>query len=104
MTLTSPRSQQTDNPVLYHVHGTGPHDFSSLRPHELDGVQNLAAAAGVDIVPTVFLRRSYLPTLRDVMAELAAGRGSTTASLGFAGASLLLPKTRSWREDVSVER
>ncbi|MFR0357998.1 hypothetical protein [Streptomyces sediminimaris] len=29
---------------------------------------------------------------------------STTAGLGLAGASLLLPKTRSWREDTAVER
>ncbi|MFE7676277.1 hypothetical protein ACFU5N_29220 [Streptomyces albidoflavus] len=58
-------------------------------------MQNLAAAAGVDIVPTVFLRRSYLPTLREVMAELAAGRASGAYGniLGMAMEGPLLGRT-----------
>ncbi|WP_225824059.1 hypothetical protein [Streptomyces naphthomycinicus] len=50
-------------PFLYHVHGMGGFDFSSLRPEELIPLDRLAATRKQEILPTIFLRREALPSL-----------------------------------------
>ena len=37
---------------LYHFHGLGPFDFSSLRPGDLPDLQKLAAAQRLESTPT----------------------------------------------------
>jgi phosphoheptose isomerase/N-acetylglucosamine-6-phosphate deacetylase len=72
-------------PVLFHTHGIGSVDFSSMAPRDLEEVERLARARGVRILPTVFLRRSHLAGLRDVMQEHCDGRarGRYEHVLGF---------------------
>jgi len=51
---------------LYHVHGLGPFDFSSLRPDDLLPVQAIAAERDMEVLPTIFLGRNALSTLTEV--------------------------------------
>lgn len=51
---------------LYHVHGLGPFDFSSLRPEDLPPIQKIAAERDMEVLPTIFLSRNALPALTDV--------------------------------------
>ena len=89
-------------PVLFHVHGLGPHDFSDLREDELNAVQALAAERDVCVVPTVFLRREWLPQMVRVAERYAAQREWLPNILGFAMEGPLLgpeggtPRTASW--------
>ncbi|MGI3201749.1 hypothetical protein ACRJ4W_31770 [Streptomyces sp. GLT-R25] len=66
------------------------------------------AIADPDDIDTVaeVLEHLFPKTMRERERAFSAASTplSTTASLGLAGASLLLPKTRSWREDTAVER
>ncbi|MFK0173965.1 hypothetical protein ACIQU5_34830 [Streptomyces sp. NPDC090306] len=66
------------------------------------------AIADPDDIDTVaeVLEHLFPKTMRERERAFSATSTplSTTASLGFVGASLLLPKTRSWREDMAVER
>jgi phosphoheptose isomerase len=72
-------------PVLFHTHGIGRFDFSSMEPGGLVEIDELAAERAVQLVPTVFLRREFGPSLREILAEYAAGRreGRYGRILGF---------------------
>ncbi|MFJ4622475.1 hypothetical protein [Streptomyces sp. NPDC088812] len=73
-------------PFLYHVHGMGRFDFSSLRPDDLLPLNELAGERGQEILPTVFLRREALPELVEVLVrydELRA-EGKLPHIAGFA--------------------
>ncbi|SDE07803.1 hypothetical protein [Streptomyces prasinopilosus] len=65
----------------------------------------IAAPDDIDTVAEV-LENLFPKTMRERERAFSATSAplSSTASLGFKGASLLLPKTRSWREDTAVER
>ncbi|GIG20607.1 hypothetical protein Cch01nite_13310 [Cellulomonas chitinilytica] len=99
-------------PVLFHVHGIGPHDFSSMTPDALAGVDALAAERGVEVVPTVFLRREYVDTFEDVVAAWSAGRarGELDHVLGFGvegpmlGTSGGVPPAGCWMPDTQTWR
>lgn len=103
----------TNPPVLFHVHGVGAYDFSTLAPEDLLGVQKAAAAAAIAVLPTVYLRRGYLSELRDVLARFAEldDAGEVPNVLGFAIEGPLLgpaggvpragiwqPTAREWHE------
>jgi hypothetical protein len=90
-------------------------DLKPLIP-DADAERRLRVAAGklakaiddpddIDTVAEV-LEHLFPKTMRERKRAFSAASTplSTTASLGLAGASLLLPKTRSWREDAAVER
>jgi N-acetylglucosamine-6-phosphate deacetylase len=71
---------------LYHFHGLGDIDFSSLEPEDLPRLQAMAGAGQLEIVPTVYLRPTDLPRLVRVMkaySELRAG-GYLPNIAGFA--------------------
>lgn len=97
-------------PVLFHVHGIGPHDFSSMLPDALGAVDALAAERGVDVVPTVFLRREYIDTFTDVVTAWSAGRerGELGHILGFGmegpllGTSGGVPPAGCWMPDTQM--
>lgn len=94
-------------PFLYHVHGMGGFDFSSLRPDDLVRIEALAAERGQEILPTVFLRREALHGLVDTLMHYdalhAAGRLPHIA--GFAVEGPLLgpqggvPQAGKWSPD-----
>jgi hypothetical protein len=71
---------------LYHFHGIGGFDFSSLSPGDLPAVQEAAASRGYGILPTVYLRREGLPRFTEVMREydLLARAGAVPDIAGFA--------------------
>jgi len=73
-------------PVLFHFHGIGTVDFSSMTGDDLAATDQLCETRGVDCVPTVFLRREYLADWTDVLKEYTAGRaeGRYQRILGFA--------------------
>lgn len=64
-----------DCPVLFHTHGIGEIDFSSMHPGSLSEVNELAAARGACLVPTIFMRRQFGSQFRQVLVEYATGRG-----------------------------
>lgn len=74
------------NPFLYHVHGIGPFDFSRITPDDLPVVQECAEAQGTEIVLTIFLGRSGLAGLADVVKSYAAlsSEGRLPNIAGFA--------------------
>lgn len=99
-------------PMLYHVHGVGPIDFSSMTPDDLDGIDAIARERGVALVPTIFLRPEYLDIFAAVCqrwhqrredGELAhiAGFGVEGPLLGVSGgvppAGCWMPNTETWR-------
>lgn len=72
--------------ILVHVHGIGELDFSSLGPSDLPAVESMAAARGICLVPTIYLRRAYLLQFEQVMREFARLRsaGEVPHIVGFA--------------------
>jgi hypothetical protein len=72
--------------LLYHVHGLGPFDFSSITPTDLASVQDLAVDRDVDVVPTIYLRRQSLGDVVELIASYARLRDSGLVPniLGFA--------------------
>jgi len=96
-----------DLPVLFHVHGLGDHDFSSLRPDELHSVQEHAGAHNYSVVPTIFLRRRWLTHCEHLLTcysqieeELPNLRGFAIEGplLGPAGGT---PRAASWMPSVA---
>jgi phosphoheptose isomerase/N-acetylglucosamine-6-phosphate deacetylase len=91
-------------PVLFHTHGIGRFDFSSMSAGDLSAVDDLARARGLELVPTIFLRREYMRTFRQVLTEYANGRerGSYERILGFGvegpllGSSGGVPEAGCW--------
>ena len=76
-------AHRTD-PVLFHVHGIGPHDFSSLVPSELAGVQAEAERRRLDVVPTIFLRREWLGPCVELLEAYHRDAARLPRILGFA--------------------
>jgi phosphoheptose isomerase len=106
-------------PVLFHSHGIGALDFSSMGPEDLEEIDRLAAARDVFVVPTIVLRREYVAELRRVMLEFSAGRaqGRYERILGFGVEGPLLglsssmpmngcwlPTAAEWRELAALGR
>lgn len=98
-----------ERPLLFHVHGIGSFDFSSMTPDDLEGVDELARLRDVDLVPTIFLRREYGPTFRDVLAEFTSGKreGRYGRIAGFGvegpllGSSGGVPEAGCWRPNAA---
>jgi N-acetylglucosamine-6-phosphate deacetylase len=94
-------------PVLFHVHGIGEHDFSSLRPEDLESVQLEAKAGGIDIVPTIFLRREWLAPCETLLGSYNQAAEQFPNILGFAIEGPLLgpsggtPRSASWMPSVA---
>ena len=92
---------------LYHFHGLGPFDFSSLRPSDLPDLQKLAAAQQLEIVPTIYLRREALADFSRTVKEyhLLQSDGLVPNIRGFAVEGPLLgpqggiPRTGKWYPD-----
>ncbi|MFF3432114.1 hypothetical protein [Streptomyces sp. NPDC002602] len=74
---------------LYHFHGIGGFDFSSMSPDDVKSIQSLAGQRDLEILPTVYLRRENLSRLRDTMqafSELSqAGDVPNIAGFGIEG-------------------
>lgn len=89
---------------LYHFHGLGRFDFSMLNPDDLDELQELAAAQGLEILPTVYLQREALPQFTAVVEAYGRARreGRLSNIAGFAVEGPLLgpqggiPRTSRW--------
>jgi N-acetylglucosamine-6-phosphate deacetylase len=100
-------STRSDRPVLFHVHGIGEHDFSSLRPEELESVQRQAEARGIDIVPTIFLRKEWLAPCENLLGVYDRTTEQFPNILGFAIEGPLLgpsggtPHSASWMPSVT---
>lgn len=62
-------------PLLFHTHGIGSLDFSSMQPGQLTELNDLARQQDVDLVPTIFLRREFTPSFRAILEEYTRGRG-----------------------------
>lgn len=60
--------------ILFHSHGIGEFDYSSLSVADLDSVNNLAMRRDLVILPTVYLRRKYFSTFIDVLKAFDAAR------------------------------
>ncbi len=96
-----------DRPVLFHVHGIGEHDFSSLRPEELQSVQIQSVARGIDIVPTIFLRKEWLAPCERLLGFYDQAAEQFSNILGFAIEGPLLgpsggtPHSASWMPSVA---
>jgi N-acetylglucosamine-6-phosphate deacetylase len=94
-------------PILFHVHGLGEFDFSALTPEDLDGVQSIARDRGVDVIPTIFLRRDYLKVCKGTLEHFYRYRPSYPNIAGFAMEGPLLgpvggtPKEASWMPSVA---
>lgn len=71
---------------LYHFHGLGRFDFSTLNPGDLDELQELAAEQDLEIVPTVYLHRAALPQFTEVVEAFGSARtdGRLPNIAGFA--------------------
>jgi N-acetylglucosamine-6-phosphate deacetylase len=95
-----------DRPVLFHVHGMGEHDFSSMRPDELASVQQEAETRGVDVVPTIFLRQEWLVPCETLHSFYDQAPEQFPNILGFAIEGPLLgpsggtPRSASWMPSV----
>jgi N-acetylglucosamine-6-phosphate deacetylase len=93
-------------PVLFHVHGIGEYDFSSLAPGQLAGVQAEATRRAIEVVPTIFLRREWLDSCQALLARYAADAPLLPNILGFAIEGPLLgpeggtPRAAAWSPSV----
>lgn len=96
-----------DRPVLFHVHGVGKYDFSSLRPQELQSVQLKAESRGIDIVPTIFLRKEWLAPCETLLEFYSQAAARFPNILGFAIEGPLLgpsggtPRRAAWMPSVA---
>jgi len=101
------RAPSHDRPVLFHVHGVGKYDFSSLRPEELQPVQLEAASRGIDIVPTIFLRKEWLAPYETLLEFYGQAADRFPNILGFAIEGPLLgpsggtPRSAAWMPSVA---
>lgn len=91
--------------LLYHFHGLGDIDFSSMRPEELPQLEAIANGADLEIVPTIYLRRDRLSLLEELLSSYAelASLGRVPSIAGFAVEGPLLgpqggiPRAGKWR-------
>ncbi|GAA2802815.1 hypothetical protein GCM10010441_29420 [Kitasatospora paracochleata] len=90
--------------VLFHTHGIGRFDYSSLQPDDLEAVDALAREHDLTVLPTVYLRRDHLASFTEVMKAFDALKrdGRLPAIAGFAMEGPLLgpeggiPRAGSW--------
>ncbi|MEQ1864873.1 MAG: hypothetical protein ABL996_09490 [Micropepsaceae bacterium] len=102
--------------VLFHTHGLGPFDFSSLIGAQLNALDDLAASRSAYLCPTIYLMPEKVAPTRTLLAEFAAVRaaGGLQRTLGFSiegpvlGArggiptgSVWNPTAEKWREIAS---
>jgi N-acetylglucosamine-6-phosphate deacetylase len=98
---------RNDRPVLFHVHGIGEHDFSSLRPEDLESVQLEAETRNIDVVPTIFLRQEWLAPCEMLLGFYDRAAEQLPNILGFAIEGPLLgpsggtPHSASWMPSVA---
>lgn len=94
--------QRPARPVLFHGHGIGGYDFSALTPTQLAPVNAEAARRGIDLVPTIFLRRDWMPDLLALLTAFAEAPEAYPHILGFSIEGPLLgpeggtPRDASW--------
>lgn len=71
--------------TLFHTHGLGPFDFSSLEPGELLDLDETLRQRGVVACPTIYLLQSAMDRTEAVLTEFAHLRtsGALTRILGF---------------------
>ena len=113
MSTNTLKQTLSSRPVLFHVHGIGSHDFSSMTSDALPEVNAIAVERNVDLIPTIFLRREYVPDLKQVLQDWkeARDRGGLPSILGFGvegpmlgtsggvpPAGCWLPDAKTWRE------
>lgn len=92
------------NPVLFHTHGMGCFDYSSLQPGDLESVDALANAHNLTVLPTVYLRRDHLASFTEVMKAFDTLKrdGRLPSIAGFAMEGPLLgpeggiPRAGAW--------
>jgi hypothetical protein len=72
--------------LLYHFHGLGPYDFSTMETDDLLPLQDLAVERDAEILPTIYLRRERLPQLVDLIHTYGRlrDRGVVPNIAGFA--------------------
>jgi N-acetylglucosamine-6-phosphate deacetylase len=105
--MTEGAARSYERPVLFHVHGIGEHDFSSMRPGDLESVQAEAASRSVDIVPTIFLRQDWLAPCEALLARYDEELDRFPNILGFAIEGPLLgpaggtPRSAAWMPSVA---
>lgn len=103
-------TQPNYRPVLFHVHGMGEHDFSSLHPTELGSVQLEAQSRNLDVVPTIFLRREWLQPCEALLESFGRDVDHFPNILGFAIEGPLLgpsggtPRSAAWMPSVAEWR
>lgn len=71
--------------TLFHSHGIGRFDYSSLRPDDLEEVDTIAGRRGLLVCPTVFLRRDHLNQFVTLMSTYGdrSQKGELPHILGF---------------------
>jgi N-acetylglucosamine-6-phosphate deacetylase len=85
----------------------GKHDFSSLRPEELESVQLEARYRGIDVVPTIFLRQEWLVPCETLLDFYDRAANQFPNILGFAIEGPLLgpsggtPRRAAWMPTVA---
>lgn len=79
-------SQNSYDPVLFHTHGIGPFDFSSLAPEDLTGLDALAEERRTYVCPTVYLKQNQTSAFHEVLQTYRAARanGQLSRIVGFA--------------------
>ena len=105
-----------DDLVLFHSHGIGRFDFSSMSEHDLVELDRLAASRHVWLCPTIYLKRENLGSVRALLsahaARVAAGVHSRVLGFSLEGpllgprggtptGSVWQPNAREWQEIVS---
>jgi len=104
--MTPGSTNGRQRPVLFHVHGLGEFDFSSLRPEDLPAIQRAAVDRGVDLVPTIFLRQNWLGACVALIRSYSSAREQFPNILGFAIEGPLLgpsggtPRSAAWMPTV----
>lgn len=91
--------------TLFHSHGIGPFDYSSLQPDDLDAIDSIARERELLLCPTIYLRRDYLFRFEQVLNAFSERRrmGELSHILGFSMEGPLLgpeggvPRAGSWR-------
>lgn len=75
-----------DKYVLFHTHGLGRFDFSTMEGSDLPAINTLAAERQAYVCPTVYLAREMVRPFKRVLERFAEGssRGEFPRILGFA--------------------
>ncbi|MES0833723.1 hypothetical protein [Nocardiopsis tropica] len=89
---------------VYHSHGIGQYDFSSLVPEDLSGIQKLSQERDLEILPTAFLGREkqeeFLEVVRAFGEQSAKGLLPNVAGFAVEGPILGphggIPRSGKW--------